>query len=75
MARKKATFEVFHNKFIYGFVRRPVSLGKVAVEMEPLLTKSTIEEIFEVDDNFIYLVDLCVWKSSKAQTANRRILK
>ncbi|RUS25235.1 hypothetical protein BC938DRAFT_472446 [Jimgerdemannia flammicorona] len=51
VARKKAMFEVFHNKYAYGFMRRPVSLGKMTIEMEPLLTKSTIEGVYELQDS------------------------
>ncbi|OZJ02625.1 hypothetical protein BZG36_03831 [Bifiguratus adelaidae] len=41
--RKKATFSVFHNAYSYGFFRRPVFLGKVAVELDGLQSRSSIE--------------------------------
>lgn len=46
--RKKLTLEVFHNKYAYGMFRRPVSIGKVVVPMDRLLTKSSISGVFDV---------------------------
>lgn len=51
--RKKLTIEVFHNKYTYGLFRRPVSLGKVVIPMDRLLTKSSITGAYEVKYNYI----------------------
>ncbi|KAK4520318.1 uncharacterized protein ATC70_008451 [Mucor velutinosus] len=48
--RKKLTIEVFHNKYTYGLFRRPVSLGKVVIPMDRLLTKSSIAGAFDLLD-------------------------
>jgi tetratricopeptide (TPR) repeat protein len=48
--RKKLTVEVFHNKYTYGLFRRPVSLGKVVLPMDRLLTKTSISGIFDLLD-------------------------
>ncbi|KAL7317907.1 hypothetical protein PS15m_004203 [Mucor circinelloides] len=48
--RKKLTIEVFHNKYTYGLFRRPVSLGKVIIPMDRLLTKSSIAGVFDLLD-------------------------
>lgn len=51
--RKKLTIEVFHNKYTYGLFRRPVSLGKVIIPMDRLLTKSSITGAYDVKYNYI----------------------
>ncbi|GAA5816671.1 hypothetical protein MFLAVUS_010201 [Mucor flavus] len=49
--RKKLTVEVFHNKYTYGLFRRPVSLGKIVLPMDRLLTKASISGIFDLLDS------------------------
>lgn len=53
--RKKLTIEVFHNKYTYGLFRRPVSLGKVVIPMDRLLTKSSIAGAFDVSCACMYI--------------------
>jgi hypothetical protein len=48
--RKKLTVEVFHNKYTYGLFRRPVSLGRVVLPMDRLLTKTSISGVFDLLD-------------------------
>lgn len=50
--RKKLTIEVFHNKYTYGLFRRPVSLGKVVLPMDRLLTKLSISGVYDVSVAF-----------------------
>lgn len=52
--RKKLTIEVFHNKYTYSVFRRPVSIGKVILPMDRLLTKSSISGVFDVSLLFIF---------------------
>lgn len=54
--RKKLTIEVFHNKYTYGLFRRPVSLGKVIIPMDRLLTKSSIAGVFDVRCRCVFVV-------------------
>ncbi|KAI9257469.1 hypothetical protein EDC94DRAFT_614519 [Helicostylum pulchrum] len=49
--RKKLTVEVFHNKYTYGLFRRPVSLGKIVLPMDRLLTKASISGVFDLLDS------------------------
>ncbi|KAI8340454.1 hypothetical protein BC941DRAFT_417287 [Chlamydoabsidia padenii] len=51
LQRKKLLLEVFHDKYNYGFLRRPVSIGKVAIPLDTLLTKTTISGWFDLVDN------------------------
>ncbi|CAO3575997.1 unnamed protein product [Absidia cylindrospora] len=51
LQRKKMLLEVFHNKYSYGFLRRPVSIGKVAIPLDTLLTKASISGWFDLVDN------------------------
>ncbi|ORZ01909.1 hypothetical protein BCR42DRAFT_457377 [Absidia repens] len=51
LQRKKMLLEVFHNKYSYGFLRRPVSIGKVAIPLDTLLTKTSISGWFDLVDN------------------------
>ncbi|KAF7729465.1 hypothetical protein EC973_004445 [Apophysomyces ossiformis] len=48
--RKKLVLEVFHNKYSYGFFKRPVSLGKVSIPLDPLLRKTSIAGSFDLVD-------------------------
>ncbi|KAI9023819.1 hypothetical protein CLU79DRAFT_748331 [Phycomyces nitens] len=50
LQRKKLVIEVWHNKYSYGLFRRPVSLGKVQLPMERLLTKTSIAGDFDILD-------------------------
>ncbi|KAL0089345.1 hypothetical protein F4703DRAFT_1840631 [Phycomyces blakesleeanus] len=50
LQRKKLAIEVWHNKYSYGLFRRPVSLGKVLLPMERLLTKTSIAGNFDILD-------------------------
>ncbi|KAG2192975.1 hypothetical protein INT47_012295 [Mucor saturninus] len=50
VSRKKLCLEVFHNKYAYGMFRRPVSIGKVVIPMDRLLTKSSISGVFDILD-------------------------
>ncbi|CAO3634988.1 unnamed protein product [Cunninghamella echinulata] len=49
--RKKLTLEIYHNKYNYGFLRRPVFIGKIIIPLEGLLTKSSIRGWFDLVDN------------------------
>ncbi|KAI9486261.1 MAG: hypothetical protein EXX96DRAFT_598711 [Benjaminiella poitrasii] len=48
LQRRKLTIEVFHNRYTYGLFRRPVSLGKVVIPLDQLLTKTSISGIFDL---------------------------
>ncbi|KAI8380898.1 uncharacterized protein BYT42DRAFT_564612 [Radiomyces spectabilis] len=48
--RKKLTLEVFHEKYSYGLFRRPISLGKVILPLDRLLTKCSISGWFDLVD-------------------------
>jgi hypothetical protein len=48
LQRKKATFEVYHKRYSYGFLPRPLFLGKVVVDMSLLLNNATIGGVLEV---------------------------
>jgi hypothetical protein len=48
LQRKRLLLEVFHNKYNYGFLRRPMSIGKVAIPLDALLTKTSISGWFDV---------------------------
>jgi hypothetical protein len=48
LQRKKATFEVYHKRYSYGFLPRPLFLGKVAVDMSLLLNNATTGGVLEV---------------------------
>ncbi|KAI7897778.1 uncharacterized protein BX663DRAFT_565252 [Cokeromyces recurvatus] len=50
LQRKKLTLEVFHNRYTYGFFRRPISLGKAVIPLDQLLTKATLSGIFDLLD-------------------------
>ena len=45
LERKKATFEVFHNR---GFLRKAISLGRAVVKLDDLLVHSEVYEVVEV---------------------------
>ncbi|KAI9323183.1 hypothetical protein BX666DRAFT_1848096 [Dichotomocladium elegans] len=48
--RRKLTLEVFHNRYSYGLFRRPLSLGKVSLPLETLMTKCSISGAFDIID-------------------------
>ncbi|KAI7876572.1 hypothetical protein K492DRAFT_166962 [Lichtheimia hyalospora FSU 10163] len=48
--RRKLTLEVFHNRYSYGLFRRPLSLGKVQLPLETLLSKCSISGTFDLID-------------------------
>ncbi|KAI9289319.1 hypothetical protein BC943DRAFT_286138 [Umbelopsis sp. AD052] len=50
LQRKKATFEVYHKRYSYGFFARPLLLGKVTLEMNQLLTNATVGGVLEIMD-------------------------
>ncbi|KAI8827160.1 uncharacterized protein EV422DRAFT_28179 [Fimicolochytrium jonesii] len=50
LERKKATFEVFHYQRGFLLLGKRVSLGRIQVKMEPLLTKCEVHEIAELVD-------------------------
>ncbi|KAG0173625.1 hypothetical protein DFQ30_007390 [Apophysomyces sp. BC1015] len=49
--RKKLVMEVFHNKYTYGLFRRPISIGKVSIPLDTLLTKTSIAGTFDLLDS------------------------
>ncbi|ORX62391.1 hypothetical protein DM01DRAFT_1331816 [Hesseltinella vesiculosa] len=51
LQRKKITLEVYHNRYNYGFLRRPVFVGKVAIPLDALLTKTSISGWFDLVDS------------------------
>ncbi|KAI8048143.1 uncharacterized protein B0P05DRAFT_592345 [Gilbertella persicaria] len=51
LQRKKLSIEVLHNKYSYGLFRRPVSLGKITIPMDKLLTKTSISDTFDLLDS------------------------
>ncbi|KAI8583143.1 hypothetical protein K450DRAFT_224421 [Umbelopsis ramanniana AG] len=50
LQRKKATFEVYHKRYSYGFLPRPLLLGKVTLEMNQLLNNATVGGVLEIMD-------------------------
>jgi hypothetical protein len=50
LQRKKATFEVYHKRYSYGFLPRPLLLGKVTLEMNQLLNNATVGGVLEVNE-------------------------
>ncbi|KAI8082909.1 uncharacterized protein BX664DRAFT_268110 [Halteromyces radiatus] len=50
LQRKKLTLEVFHNKYNYGFLRRPILIGKVIIPLDVLLTKTFTAGWFDLID-------------------------
>ncbi|KAJ3013272.1 Coiled-coil and C2 domain-containing protein 1B [Thoreauomyces humboldtii] len=50
LERKKATFEVFHYQRGFLLIGKKTSLGRIQVQMQPLLNKCEIHEIAELAD-------------------------
>ncbi|KNC95914.1 uncharacterized protein SPPG_08672 [Spizellomyces punctatus DAOM BR117] len=50
LERRKATFEVFHYQRGFLLIGKKVSLGRIQIKMEPLLTKCDIHEVAELAD-------------------------
>ncbi|KAI7851983.1 hypothetical protein BDC45DRAFT_571568 [Circinella umbellata] len=50
LQRRRLTLEVFHNRYSYGLFRRPLSLGKILIPMDQLLTKASISGTFDLTD-------------------------
>ncbi|KAI8071681.1 hypothetical protein BC940DRAFT_293419 [Gongronella butleri] len=48
--RKKIVLEVYHNRYNYGFLRRPMLIGKVVIPLDPLLSKTSISDWFDLVD-------------------------
>ncbi|KAI7865370.1 hypothetical protein BDF14DRAFT_1826434 [Spinellus fusiger] len=51
LQRKKLVLEVWHNKYSLGVFRRPVSLGKVTLPLDRLLTKTSLQGDFDILDS------------------------
>ncbi|TPX59493.1 hypothetical protein SpCBS45565_g07724 [Spizellomyces sp. 'palustris'] len=50
LERRKATFEVFHYQRGFLLIGKKVSLGRIQIKMEALLTKCEIHEVAELAD-------------------------
>lgn len=57
LQRKKATFEVYHKRYSYGFLPRPLFLGKVTVDMSQLLNNASTGGVLEVGDKIVTELD------------------